>query len=139
MSQTRCELAPRWSSREFTANCLKVFLKLNKQRQSACDYISPVSSLVCLCVSGALQLCRTLPRRPLRAAPRPVRLAAVHARQGVCAQRAGLHVQLLAGRLGRKVRTHARTHSDTHAPFIFQSLETRSLVCRILMRWRCPL
>jgi len=54
---------------------------------------------------AALQVCGTLPRRPLRAARQPVRLAAVRPGPRVRAQTSRLHVQLQAGQHGHTVNT----------------------------------
>lgn len=55
---------------------------------------------------AALQVCGTLPRRPLRAAGQPMRLSAMCPRQGVYTQGSRLHVQLLAGQRRHTVNTN---------------------------------
>lgn len=55
---------------------------------------------------AALQVCRTLPWRPLRAGRQPVRIPAMCPRQGVCAQGSRLYLQLLAGQRWSTVNTN---------------------------------
>lgn len=72
---------------------------------------------------AALQVCRTLPRHPLRAARQSVCLPAMCPRQSVYTQTSRLHVQLLTGQRWSRVKAH--TQRNTHAlAFFMYSLPT---------------